>query len=68
MHMMAERAAVTFNRPVPPLMGKHITGVCVCVCAHPDVAGLGGKGVKCFQNQVSRCHTHSGTGNWHNVR
>lgn len=23
---------------------------------------------RCSQNQVSRCHTHSGNGNWHNVR
>lgn len=38
------------------------TGVC------PAVAGLGAQDGKYSQNQVSRCHTHSGTGNWHNVR
>lgn len=35
----------------------------------PAVAGLGrATHEKCSQNQVSRCHTHSGYGNWHNVR
>lgn len=63
------------NRPVPAAamctQGRDQGGGLVCVRSGSVLVSSwtgGTKDEKRSQNQVSRCHTHSGTGNWRNVR
>lgn len=62
---------VTLGRPVPGMLTVHDQGLLVeKALSRPAGAGLGQakRNERYSQNQVSRCHTHSGIGNWHNVR